>query len=116
MCCWTLSSGAVRISAGVEIVVTGWIRADGGDGGRGCPPRGGNGGGGSGGSILLQARSKITLAGGGLTARGGKGGNSSGEAEPGGDGGAGRIRLEAPQISISGLGEISPDPSLSTED
>jgi hypothetical protein len=100
--------GSVKIAANGQICLasTGTIKAEGGDGGDGVRASAwttvytGGGGGGSGGTIFLQA-GEFKLDG-GLSVLGGKGGaggytfSSVSLQNPGGDGGDGRIRLEAP--------------------
>lgn len=88
--------GALHIIAGGNITITGIVSANGGAGGDGTGLSGG-GGGGAGGSIWLQSGGQITNNG-TIRALGGAGGTiTSVLAATGGDGGnggAGRIRLD----------------------
>jgi len=68
--------GAVQISAGAALTVSGSIVANGGAGATGCGSEGGGTGGGSGGGIFLEGVS-ISVTG-ALTANGGRGGNGDG--------------------------------------
>ena len=99
--------GAVRLVAAgnVDITAVGQILAEGGEGGRsdlaGLTAASG-GGGGAGGTVFVGAGGTISVAQGGkLSAAGGLGG-SQGFGIKGGDGGAGRIRLE------NALGNLQP--------
>lgn len=92
-----IGGGAVKISA-PNIIVNGYIRAN---GTAGSDPRGndgsGAGGGGSGGSIWLVVNNSFDFTGGSLEAKGGDGGadvNCGGSDGAGGAGGGGRISLQ----------------------
>lgn len=88
--------GALHIIAGGNITITGIVSANGGAGGDGTGLSGG-GGGGAGGSIWLQSGGHI-INNGTIRALGGAGGTVSSvlaaRGGDGGDGGAGRIRLD----------------------
>ncbi len=83
--------GALQLSAGVELTVTGSVRANGGGGAAGTSSSLGGGGGGSGGALLLEA--PALRVSGGLYANGGGGGgagrNGDGSGTRGEDGRAG---------------------------
>lgn len=89
--------GAILIASSGTINISGSVRANGGNGANGRPenigPRYGGGGGGSGGAIKLIAD---TVKGeGAITATGGTGGDSYGDWTNGGNGGKGRIAINA---------------------
>ena len=94
--------GAVHIVA-ANIVLHGEIRANGADGGRGTARYASGGGGGSGGTVLLQAL-ELVVRGGTVTCRGGAGGahgpdgGHQGICSQGGQGGAGRVRIDADKV------------------
>jgi hypothetical protein len=114
--------GSIKIEAGDNIYVRGLIDASGGDGGGG-QYYGACGGGGSGGDIWLRAGVKIYREG-VLDASGGKGGYnrysaSTSYAQPGGDGGGGRIMLEEPsdtRTTINAIGRLTTDTITSLDD
>ncbi len=90
--------GAFAIFAGGEVIVSGRISANGGDGG--ASQRGGNGGAGSGGAILITTGARIAVPG-VISAAGGDGGTD------GGHGGHGRVRLEDSAGSFT-VGVVEP--------
>jgi hypothetical protein len=90
--------GAVQITAGGTINVSGGIAANGGNGG-GCSTAGAGGGGGSGGSIFLQA-DQVNITG-TLSASAGSGAVCANLGGNGGDGGHGLIRFDE---SVLGAG------------
>jgi len=79
------AGGALQISAGSSLLVTGSLRVHGGDGPASCGGQLGGAGGGSGGGLLLEAES-IDLTSAVLDARGGNGGNGSSRTTSGGIG------------------------------
>jgi hypothetical protein len=95
--------GAVGLTAGGALEIHGTISANGaaGNGGGGG---GGKGGGGSGGAILLRSATAIPAA--TLSANGGTAANSAA-------GGAGRIRVDAPQLSATASPPVVAGPSWS---
>jgi hypothetical protein len=109
--------GFVDFTASGDIIVSGSIDARGGNGGNGVPVAangvqfgggGGGGGGGSGGGIRLLTPSRIRLAAGAsIRVDGGIGGTSpqflpTAPANPGGNGGVGRLTLEDADSVIEG--------------
>jgi hypothetical protein len=74
--------GALQLSVGGSLRVSGSIRADGGLGANACSNDGGGAGGGSGGSVLLEAQS-IDVTGARIRAAGGGGGAGQRNARPG---------------------------------
>ncbi len=106
--------GALLLQAAGSVRLPGSVEARGGDGGHaGSGPvgkyGGAAGGGGGGGTVAIYAGGRLDLDGGTLDVSGGRGGSSSGDGWPGrgGDGGAGRIRLEDGDGVIDGLGGAS---------
>jgi len=93
--------GVIQVVAGGTLTITGNIIANGGTGGTGFA----GGGGGSGGLIELAAPA-VTIAGGTtITARGGVGGTAtSPSGGGGGQGGLGRIRIAADQLTVNSTG------------
>ena len=88
--------GAILIASSGTIAFTGSITAAGGKGGDFIDVVGGPGAGagGSGGAVRLVANT-ITGSGGSISVAGGSSGNNSGGRNRGGNGGIGRIRIEA---------------------
>jgi len=84
-CANAASGGGIVFVAGVDVVVTGSITADGGDGANGTDDL--DGGAGAGGSVLIKAQT-ATLGAGLITATGGTAGGV------GGAGGDGRIHID----------------------
>lgn len=116
-----MGGGAVKITAG-NIILNGYIKANGGNG---SDPRAndgsGAGGGGSGGSIWFLASSSFNFTGGNLEAQGGNGGtdgNCGGWDGAGGGGGGGRISIQykGPKVGAGtynitkGAGGAGPQP------
>ncbi len=98
--------GAIQIVAGGTLTVSGTIIANGGAGGNGYA----GGGGGSGGIIELAAPAVLVASSAAITARGGVGGvATSPSGGSGGQGGLGRIRIAADQLTVNGTGL---DPSI----
>jgi hypothetical protein len=95
--------GAVHIVARGSITVTGTITANGGDGGN-ATGLAGAGGGGAGGAVWLQSASSV-INNGIIRAAGGSGGTNT-SASPrggnGGGGGAGRIRIDSFDGTLTG--------------
>ncbi|MFH1533141.1 MAG: hypothetical protein ABIK09_20635 [Pseudomonadota bacterium] len=102
--------GGIGIYSEGDVVLSGRITADGGNGGWG--DWSGAGGGGSGGAVLLSALGEVFIDGGAVSAVGGRGGliTNSNQKEwvISGDGGGGTIRIE----SAGGLQAylLNPDP------
>ncbi|HYU15260.1 MAG TPA: hypothetical protein VEL05_04290, partial [Candidatus Acidoferrum sp.] len=94
------SGGAVEITTPAVLDLSGFVSADGADGGT-CD-LGGGGGGGSGGAVLLRAGAGARIPPGNarVAARGGDGGACS--ESPGGQGGSGLIRVDLPDPFAAG--------------
>ena len=93
--------GAIRLAASGTLTVDGSILANGGPGGNGFA----GGGGGSGGLIELAAPSVDIAAAAGITTWGGVGGTATAsQGGMGGNGGLGRIRIAADQLTAEGTG------------
>lgn len=122
-----MGGGAIKITAS-NIILKGYIKANGGNG---SDPRAndgsGGGGGGSGGSVWLLASNSFDFTGGAIEAKGGNGGadvNCGGLDGTGGGGGGGRISLQykGPKIGIGtndesfGLGGGGPKPGADGTD
>ncbi len=102
-----VAGGAVYLTSGVQIVISGGVQAGGGGGQGGRetglgPADSGGGGGGSGGYIMLEAPT-VTISG-AVAANGGGGGEGSGDGDQGNDGGAGTLNA----IPAAGGGGGSP--------
>lgn len=108
--------GGIAISSAGVVTLSGTISVDGGNGGWG--DWSGAGGGGSGGGIKLSAWQDVRLEGGTLSAAGGKGGlvtcSNQSQDVTAGDGGGGRIRIQAVNGVTAGY-LINPAPAPSFE-
>lgn len=117
--------GALQATAGVQLVLNGFIEASGGDGGSSselnqsitdctntttdpdCPSFAAPGGGGSGGAVRLQSQAvQITQLPGRITVTGGSGGMGAGGSTAGA-GSPGLVRIELPTVDESDMGQIA---------
>ena len=101
--------GTIELTAGGTLRVEADILTNGGAGSSGtgllaCATAGGQGGGGSGGALLLRAAGGLTVVGSRtLSSQGGAAGTPGSCTNIGGSGSSGRIRIDAPAATITGL-------------
>jgi len=106
--------GTIELSAGGTLRIEADILANGGSGAPGtgllaCATAGGQGGGGSGGALLLRAAGGLTVVGSRtLSSQGGAAGAPGSCTNIGGSGSNGRIRIDAPAATITGLTATPP--------